>query len=173
MALLHWHPMPHQHIIGFFGKIYLKPKINSYLIQLHELGSHGLQDPYFKRRIHGPYFIFINWGRNPMTSSTSIYGLGLSNESKLTVHITSLTLMASSFFNNSPYLHKITTKLEIRHLIFGLWSKLISPFGETLGVVVCRAKKYVQWNFSCLKLIKETYCLACFLELPELWRVRV
>ena len=25
----------------------------------------ALQDPYFKRRIHGPYFLFINWDHNP------------------------------------------------------------------------------------------------------------
>ena len=122
----------------------LKPKISSYLIKLHRLGSHGPRDPYFKRRIHGPHFLFINWDHNPTTSSTSIYELGLSNESKLTTHITSFTLMASSFFNKSLYLHKITTKPEVQHLIFGLWHKLLSLFGETLGVVVWRAKKYVQ-----------------------------
>ena len=38
----------------FFGQISLKPKISSYLIQLHGLGSHGLRNPYFKRQIHGP-----------------------------------------------------------------------------------------------------------------------
>ena len=75
-------------------------------------------------------FLFINWDYNPTTLSTSTYKLGLSNESKLTAHITPLTLMASGFFNKSPYLHKITTKLEVRHLIFGLWPKLISLFGE-------------------------------------------
>ena len=42
--------------------------------------------------------------------SISTYGLGLSNESKLTAHITSLTLMASGFFNKSPYLHKKNNK---------------------------------------------------------------
>ena len=62
----------------------------------------------------------INWDHNPTTLSTSTYGLGLSNESNLTTHITSLTLMASGFFNKSPYLHKMTTKPEVRHLIFGL-----------------------------------------------------
>ena len=103
VALLHWHP-----------------KISSYLIQLHGLGSHGPRDPYFKRQIHGSHFLFINWDHNPTTSSTSTYGSGLSNESKLTAHITSLTLMTSSFFNKSPYLHKMTTKPEVRHLIFGL-----------------------------------------------------
>ena len=102
VALLHWHP-----------------KISSYLIQLHRLGSHDPQDPYFKRRIHGPHFLFINWD-HPTTLSTSTYGLGLSNESKLTTHITSLTLMASSFFNKNSYLHKMTTKPEVCHLIFGL-----------------------------------------------------
>ena len=61
-----------------------------------------------------------NWDYNPTTLSTSTYGLGLSNKSKLTAHITSLTLMASGFFNKSPYLHKITIKPKIRHLIFGL-----------------------------------------------------
>ena len=85
-----------------------------------------------------------NWDHNPTTLLTSTYGLGLSNKSKLTAHITSLTLMASSFFNKSPYLHKITTKLEVRHLIFGLWPKLISLFRETLGAVVWRVKRYVQ-----------------------------
>ena len=45
-----------------------------------------------------------------MISSTSTYGSGLSNESKLTTHITSLTLMASDFFNKSPYLHKNDNK---------------------------------------------------------------
>ena len=122
----------------------LKPKISSYFIQLHGLGSHGLQDPYFKRRIHGPHFLFINWDHNPTTLSTSIYELGLNNESKLTAHITSLTLTASGFFNNSPYFHKITTKPEVHHLIFRLWPKLISLFGEILGVVVWRVKRYVQ-----------------------------
>ena len=81
---------------------------------------------------------------NPITLSTSTYGSGLHNESKLTAHITTLTLMASGFLNKSPYLHKMTTKPEVRHLIFGLWSKLISLFGETLGVVVWRVKMYVQ-----------------------------
>ena len=61
-----------------------------------------------------------NWDHNPTTLSTSTYGLGLSNKSKLTAHITSFTLMASDFFNKSSYLHKITTKPEVRHLIFGL-----------------------------------------------------
>ena len=61
-----------------------------------------------------------NWDHNPTTLSTSTYGLGLSNESKLMAHITSLTLMASGFFNKSPYLHKITTKPDVRHLIFDL-----------------------------------------------------
>ena len=31
----------------------------------HGLGSHGPQDPYFKRQIHGPQFLFINWDHNP------------------------------------------------------------------------------------------------------------
>ena len=127
VALLHWHP-----------------KISSYLIQLHRLGSHDPQDPYFKRRIHGPHFLFINWDHNPTTLSTSTYRLGLSNESKLTAHIAALTLMVSGFFNMSPYLHKMTTKPKVRHLIFGLWPKLISLFREILGVVVWRAERYVQ-----------------------------
>ena len=55
-----------------------------------------------------------------MTLPTSTYGLSLSNESKLTTHITSLTLMANGFFDKSPYLHKMTTKPEVHHLIFGL-----------------------------------------------------
>ena len=110
----------------------------------HGLGSHDPQDPYFKRRIHGPHFLFINWDHNPTISSTSTYGLGLSNESKLTTHITSLTLIASDFFNKSLYLHKITIKPEVRHLIFGLWPRLISLFGETLGVVIWRVKRYIQ-----------------------------
>ena len=120
------------------------PKISSYLIQLHGLSSYSPQDPYFKRRIHGLHFLFINWDHNPTTLSTSTYGLGLSNESKLMAHITSLTLMASDFFNKSSYLHKITTKPEVCHLIFSLWSKLISLFGEILGVMVWKAKRYVQ-----------------------------
>ena len=61
-----------------------------------------------------------NWDYNPTILSTSTYGLSLNNESKLTTHITSLILMASGFFNKSPYLHKMTTKPEIRRLIFGL-----------------------------------------------------
>ena len=32
--------------------------------------------------------------------------------------------------NNSPYLHKMTTKPKVCHLIFGLWSKLISLSGN-------------------------------------------
>ena len=84
------------------------------------MGSHDPQDPYFKRGIHGPQFLFINWDHNPTTLSASTYGLGLSNESKVTAHITALTLMTSDFFNKSPYLHKMTTKPEVRHLIFGL-----------------------------------------------------
>ena len=31
----------------------------------HGLGSHGLRDLYFKRRIHGPHFLFINLIHNP------------------------------------------------------------------------------------------------------------
>ena len=69
MALLHWQPMPHQHIIGFFFLVNLF-KAQNKLIS-HRFGSHGPQDPYFKRRIHGPHFIFINWDHNPMKSSTS------------------------------------------------------------------------------------------------------
>ena len=49
----------------FLGKSHLKPKISLYLIQYHGLGSHGPQDPYFKRWIHGLYFLFINWDYNP------------------------------------------------------------------------------------------------------------
>ena len=109
----------------------------------HGIGSHDLQDPYFKRRIRGPHFLFINWDHNPMTSSTSTYGSGSNNESKVTAHISSLTLMASDFSNN-PYLHKMTTKPKVCHLIFSLWSKLMSLFGDTLGVVVWMAKRYVQ-----------------------------
>ena len=97
------------------------------------MGSHGPQDPYFKRWIRGLHFLFINWDHNPMTLSTSTYGLGLSNESKLMAHITYLTLTASSFFNKNPYLHKIITKPKVRHLIFGLWPKLISLFGGNFG----------------------------------------
>ena len=100
---------------SFFGEISLKSKISSYLIQLQRLGLLGPRDPYFKRRIHCSHFLFINWDHNPTTLSTSTYGLGLSNESKLTAHITSLTLMASGFFNKSPYLHKMTTKPEVHH----------------------------------------------------------
>ena len=110
----------------------------------HGLGSYGSHDSYFKRQIHGPHFLFINWDHNLMKSSTSTYGSGSSNESKLMVHITFLTLMASGFFNKSPYLSKMTTKPKVRHLIFNLWSKLMSLFGEILGVVVWRAKRYVQ-----------------------------
>ena len=33
--------------------------------------------------VHGSHFLFINWDHNPTTSSTSTYGSGLSNESKL------------------------------------------------------------------------------------------
>ena len=114
MALLYWQPMPHQYIID------VATDATSYLIQLHGLGSHGPQDPYFKRRIHGPHFLFINWDHNPTTLSTSTYELSLNNESKLTAHITALTLMVSGFFNKSPYLHKMTAKPEVRHLIFSL-----------------------------------------------------
>ena len=99
----------------------------------HGLGSHDPQDPYFKRWIH-----------DPTTSSISTYRSGLSNESNLIAHITSLTLMESGFSNKISYLHKMITKPKVCHLIFGLWSKLISFFGETLGVVVWRAKRYVQ-----------------------------
>ena len=92
----------------------------------HGLGSHDLQDPYFKKRIHGPHFLFINWDHNPTTSITSIYRSGSSNKSKLTAHITSLTLMESGFSNKNSHLHKMTTKPKVCHLIFGLWSKLMS-----------------------------------------------
>ena len=110
----------------------------------HGLGSHGPQDPYFKRRIHGPYFLFINWDHNLMTSSTSTYGLDSSNESNLKAYITSLTLMESSFSNKNSYLYKMTTKPKVCHLIFGLWSKLMSLFREILEAVVWRTKRYVQ-----------------------------
>ena len=33
--------------------------------------------------VQGSHFLFINWDHNPTTSSTSTYGSGLSNESKL------------------------------------------------------------------------------------------
>ena len=72
------------------------------------------------RRIYGPHFLFIDWDHNPKTSSTSTYGSGSSNESKLMAHITSLTLMASNFFDKSLYLCKMTTKPKVYHLIFGL-----------------------------------------------------
>ena len=65
-------------------------------------------------------FPFHQLGSEPMISSTSTYGSGLSNESKLMAHITSLTLMASDFFNKSPYLHNMTTKPEVNYLIFSL-----------------------------------------------------
>ena len=52
-------------------------------------------------------------------------------------------LMESGFSNKSLYLHKITTKSKVHHLIFDSGSKLMSLFGEILGVVVWRAKKYV------------------------------
>ena len=108
-------------------------------------GSHSPQDPYFKRRIHGPHFLFINWDHNPMTSYLiQLHGWGLSNKSKLMIHITSLTLMESGFSNKSSYLHKMITKPKVCHLIFGLWSKFMSLFGETLKVMVWRAKRYVQ-----------------------------
>ena len=64
--------------------------------------------------------------------------------SKLTAHITSVIFMESGFSNKSSYLHKMTTKPKVRHLIFSLWSKLISLFGETLGAMVWRARRYVQ-----------------------------
>ena len=69
---------------------------------------------------HGPHFPFINWDHNPITSSTSTYGLGSSNESKHMAHIASLIFMESGFSNKSPYLHKMTTKPKVHHLIFGL-----------------------------------------------------
>ena len=143
MALLHWQPMPHQHIIIFWVNLF---KSQNKLIS-HSTTWIRLTWParsLLQEADSCPHFLFINWDHNPMTSSTSTYGLGLSNESKFTAHITSLTLMTSGFFNKSPYLHKMTTKLEVRHVIFGLWPKLISFFGETLGVVVWRAKRYVQ-----------------------------
>ena len=138
VALLHWQPI---NIILIFWVNLFKAQ-NKFIS--HGLGSHGPQDPYFKRRIHGPHFLFINWDHNPKTSSISTYGLGSCNESKFTAYITSLTLMTSGFFNKSPYLQKMTTKPKVRHLIFGLRSKLMSLFGEILGVVVWRAKRYVQ-----------------------------
>ena len=42
----------------------------------------ALRDLYFKRQVHGPHFLFINWDHNSTTSSTSTHGSGLSNESK-------------------------------------------------------------------------------------------
>ena len=48
------------------------------------------------------------------------HGSGSHNESKLTAHITSLALMANGFFSKSSYLYKMTTKLEVHHLIFSL-----------------------------------------------------
>ena len=44
---------------------------------------------------------------------------------------------------------------------------------ETLEVVIWRAKRYVKKSSSDLKLIKETCCLQCLLQLPKLWRVHV
>ena len=110
----------------------------------HRLSSHGPQDPYFKRRICGSHFLFINWDYNPKTSSTSTYGSSSNNESKLMAHITSFTLMASSFSNKSLYLHKMTIKPKVCHIFFGSWSKFMSLSGETMRVVVLRAKRYVQ-----------------------------
>ena len=110
----------------------------------YRLSSHGPQDPYFKRRICGSHFLFINWDYNPKISSISSYGSSSNNESKLMAHITSLILMASSFFNKISYLCKMTIKPTVCHIFFGSWSKFMSLSGETMRVVVLRAKRYVQ-----------------------------
>ena len=107
----------HINILLIFWEISLKSKINLYLMDWPHIAHKILTSSI---GIHGPHFLFINWDHNPMTSSTSTYGSGSSNESKFMAHITSLTLIASSFFNKSPYLRKMTTKPKVHHLIFGL-----------------------------------------------------
>ena len=119
VALLHRQPMPYQHIIIFWVNLIKAPnKLISHStiwIELTWPARSLLQEA-----DSWSTFLFSNWDHNPTTLSTSTYGLGLGNESKLTAHITSLTLMASCCFNKSPYLHKMTTKPEVCHLVFGL-----------------------------------------------------
>ena len=112
-------------------------------------------------------FLFINWDHNPWYHQHQHMdrAYAMTQNSR---PILPLTLMASGFFNKNPHLHKMTTKPKVRHLTFGLWSKLINLFGETLEVMVWRAKRYVLQSSSGLKLIKETCYLACLLQLLEL-----
>ena len=100
------------------GKSPLKPKISLYLIQLHWLVSHGPQGPYFKRQIYGPHFLFINWDHNPwhhqhqhMDRAQAI------NENSWPILPLSYSWKVASP-TKTQYLHKMTTKSKVRHLIF-------------------------------------------------------
>ena len=139
MTLLHWQATAHKLKIRS-----LKPKINSYLIQLHGLGSHGPRDPYFKRQIHGPHFLFISWDHNLWHHQHQHQHIDRAQAiNQSSQPILSLIFMESGFSNKSLYLPKMTTKPKVRYLIFSLWSKLMSLFREILGVVIWKAKRYV------------------------------
>ena len=142
MALLHWQFRPHQHIINFWINLFkTQNKLISYSTTRTDLiwpTTSSLQEANLRS-----IFLVHQLGSWLTTSSTSIYETGSSNESKLMAHITSITFMESSFSSKSPYLHKMIAKPKVCHLIFSSWSKPMSLFGETLGVMVWRAKKYV------------------------------
>ena len=124
------------------GKSPLKLKISLYLIQLHGLGSHGPQDPYFKSWIHGPHFLFINWDHSSRHHQHQhIDRVQAMNQSSRLILPPSYSWKVAS--PTKAHFHKITTKPKVRHLIFDSLFKLMSLFGEILGVVVRRAKRYV------------------------------
>ena len=143
MALFRWQLMPHQYIIDFFGQISLKSKISSYFIQLHGLDSRGLWDPYFMRQIHGPHFLFINWDHNPryhqhqhmdrVTQWIKAHGpyyLSYTHGKRLPQQKPIFTQNNNKTRGTSSHLRLMTQAYK-------------SLLGETLGVMVWRAKRYV------------------------------
>ena len=102
MALLHWQLTPHQPIINFWVYLFkAQNKLISYSITTIELiwpTTSSLQEADLQS-----IFPLHQLGSRPTASSTSIYETGLSNESKLMTHITSITFMESSFSNKSSY----------------------------------------------------------------------
>ena len=103
-----------------------------------------------------------------MISSTSTYGSGLSNESKLMAHITSLT-HGKRLLQQEPIFTQNDNKTRGMSSHFWLMIKAHKRFWGNFGSRGLEGQEVCSIKFQQFKVDKKkTCCLACLLQLPKL-----
>ena len=132
----------HINILLIFWVNLFKPKISLYLIQLHGLGSHGPWDPYFKRRTYG-LISFSSIGIITHDIININIWIGVKQWIKAYNPYYLSYTHGKWLLQQEPIFTQNDNKTRCTSSHLRLMIQAHKSLGETLGVVVWRAKRYV------------------------------